>query len=164
MIKLWHQPFKVYSPGLVLKILQRANNVGLSILSIVSSSWNKGAYFLKSSFVIHLPFCLSCRFIYVCKLNSLCRFSPKRVNQFEWNFGGVYSSLSAIVIYMYRLTFLCPVPKYFSHRTYMTLWGNAQLPVQGRNRKSKIAPCSRAWWTLYTLQVSSKSDHVSRRG
>ena len=40
------------------------------------------------------------------------------------------------------------------------------LPVQGRKRKSKIAPCSRACWTLYTLQVSCKStvQFRSRRG
>ena len=104
-----------------------------------------------------------CCSFYVCKLISYARFPPKRVNQFEWNFEGVYSSLSAFVWYMYRLTFLCPLSKYFSHRTYMTLWGNAPLPVQGWNRKSKIALCSRAWWTLYTLKVSSKSDHVSGR-
>ena len=91
------------------------------------------------------------------------RLPPERVNRFEWNFEGIYSSLSAFVRDMYRISFSCPPPKYFSHWTYMTLWGIVPLPVQGRNRKSKIAPCSRACWTLYTLQVSFKSTVQFRR-
>ena len=107
-------------------------------------------------------------FILCVQIDLLCgisyaRFPPKRVNQFEWNFEGVYSSLSAFVRDMYRILFLCPPPKYFSHWSYMTLWGIVPLPVQGRNRKSKIAPCSRACWTLYTLQVSFKSTVQFRR-
>ena len=91
------------------------------------------------------------------------RLPPERVNRFEWNFDGVYSALSPFVRDIYRISFLCPPPKYFSHWTYMTLWGIAPLPVQSRNRKSKIAPCSRACWTLYTLQVSCKSTVQFRR-
>ena len=41
--------------------------------------------------------------------------------------GCIQISLSAFIRDMFRLSFLCPLRKYFSHRTYMTLWGNAPL-------------------------------------
>ena len=51
---------------------------------------------------------LGSRLFYVCKLISYARFPPKRVNQFELNFEGVFSSLSAFVRDMYRLTLFLP--------------------------------------------------------
>ena len=79
---------------------------------------NVGFYLKNSIFqnmqgvsIIKLPFLMCVNW------SPYARLPPERVNQFEWNFEGLYRSLSAFVRDMYRLSFLCPPPKYFSHRT-----------------------------------------------
>ena len=104
-----------------------------------------------------------CGLFYMWRWKNLCLTSSRIREPIRIKFWGCIQFTLGVRKRYVSTYALSSLPRYFFHGTYMRKWGNALLPVQGRNRKSKIAPCNRPIWTPYTLQVWFQSVHGSRR-
>ena len=72
---------------------------------------------------------LRCHVFYVCKLISLCPTSSWTRESVRMKFWGCIKINPIRCFDMFRVLFLCPLWKYFSHRRYMTLLGKAPISV-----------------------------------
>ena len=84
---------------------------------------------------------LRCRLFYVCKSRTYARFSPERVNRFEGNFEGIFSSLPAFVRDMYEFSLNVPCRNIFLMEH---IWRDREILVTGSEVSTGSQKCPHA--------------------